>query len=135
MTYIIKNHTLPGSPFLADYQCEACGPFELLTERGADGDPPDKATCECGATAPRVITGTKIAFWTRTPVAINPPGATRHDTPDPRALDTRDLAEGKVTKAEWRKKQLEITKARRHAKRVKAGRVQKRIQVDSAGVK
>ena len=135
MAYTIKNRTLPGSPFLADYECGECGPFELLTERGEDGDPPKFATCECGQYSPRVITGTKIAFWTRAIVPINPPGSTRHDQPDPRALDTSELASGKLTKLQWRKKQLEITKARRHAKRIKAGRAVKRIQVDSAGVK
>lgn len=135
MTFIIKNRTQPGAPFLAEYVCTTCGRFELLVTRDEQGDPPSNATCECGETAALVISSPKIAFWTRTPVAINPAGATRHDQPDPRALDTRDLAEGKLTKREWRKKQNEITKARRHAKRVQSGRVQKRIQVDSAGVK
>lgn len=135
MTYKIINRTLPGSPFLADYECGECGPFELLTTRGNDGDPPTSAPCACGKEAPRIITGTKIAFWTRAVTAINPPGACRKDQMDPRALDTRDLAEGKVTKKEWRKKQAEITKARRHAKRIKAGRAVRRVQIDSAGVK
>lgn len=135
MTFIIKNRTLPGSPYLAEYVCVECGRFERFTTRDEHGDPPSVAACECGADAELVISCPKIAFWTRTPVAINPPGATRHDEPDPRALDTSELAEGKLTPGQWRKKQREITKARRHAKRIKSGRVQKRIQIDSAGVK
>jgi hypothetical protein len=135
MTYKFINRTLPGSPFLADYDCDACGRFELLTTRDEKGDPPEDVPCEtCGRPSQRVLS-TKIANPAFIPTAINEPGASRHDKPDPRALDTRDLAEGKLTKKEWRKKQAEITKARRHAKRIKAGRAVKRIQVDSAGVK
>jgi hypothetical protein len=136
MAYIIKNRTLPGSPFMAEYTCETCGRFELLVTRDENGDPPPSAPCkDCGTVAELALSCPKIAFWTRAIVPINPPGATRHDKPDPRALDTSKLADGRQTKKQWRKEQLEITRARRHAKRIKAGRAQKRIQVDSAGVK
>ena len=150
MAYIIKNRTLPGSPFLAEYECPEHGRFELIVQRDEHGDPPAKVPCEvqvddanfpleesvdCGLDAEVCIGTPKIAFWTRAITAINPPGSFRGEEKDPRALDTSELAEGKLTKAEWRKKQSEITKARRHAKRIKSGRIQKRIQVDSAGVK
>jgi hypothetical protein len=131
----IKNHTLPGSPYIAEYLCGVCGRFERLVARDSAGDPPANHPCGCGTVADLAISSPKIAFWTRTPTAVNPPGATRKEAPDPRALDTRDLASGKLTERQWRAKQSELTKARRHARRIKAGRAQKRIQVNGVEIK
>lgn len=135
MTFIIKHRVLPGAPYIAEYDCASCGRFERSCKRDEHGEPPQTAVCECGIDAAIAISAAHGTFWTSQIVPINPPGSTRHDQPDPRALDTRDLAEGKVTKKQWRAKQLEITKARRHAKRIKTGRAQRRVQIDSVGVK
>lgn len=78
------------------------------------------------------ISAPSIKFWSRDPVPIG--YASKSDERDPRMLDTRPLAEGKMTKAEWQKWQKGISQERRHQKRLKSGRAQKRIQVDSKGV-
>jgi hypothetical protein len=130
MTFILKLRILPGSPMLAEYECSSCGLFELLVTRDELGDPPNGAACpDCDEVAHLVMSAPSIKFWSRDPVAINPPGASRHDKPDPRALDTSGLATGKLTRKEWDKMQAGITRERRYQKRLKAGVISKRIQV------
>ncbi|HEX4351834.1 MAG TPA: hypothetical protein VHZ95_02950 [Polyangiales bacterium] len=131
MTWQLKHKPLPGSPMLVDYDCEPCElRFEEHVQRDTNGDPPSVMSCpECDEPAQRVFGAPAIKFWTRAVVAINPAGSTRHDEPDPRALDTRPLAEGKMTRKEWRTWQAGITQERRHQSRLKAGKISKRIQV------
>lgn len=142
MAYTVKIRTLPGSPMMAEYECPECGVFEILVERDEHGDPPARASCPdvledpdtgeslvCGLPADLVLSAPKIKYWSRDPVAINPAGSTRDDKPDPRALDTEPLATGKMTKAEWLKYQRGITLERRYQRRLKAGKISKRIQV------
>lgn len=140
MSYTIKIRTLPGSPMLCEYECPVHGRFEELVERDDQGDPPPAMPCPheredettiyiCLRDAQLCISAPNIKFWSRDPVAINPPGSTRDDKPDPRALDTEPLVTGKMNRAEWLKYQKGITRERRYQKRLKAGRISKRIQV------
>jgi hypothetical protein len=130
MSFTIKVRTLPGSPMLCEYDCVDCGRFEQIALRDTTGNPPDLADCpECGESSALAISAPSIKFWSRDPVPINPAGATRHQEKDPRALDTEPLATGKMTKQEWRKWQRGISQERRHQKRLKSGRISKRIQV------
>lgn len=133
MTFVIKHKPLPGSPMMAEYEClcpdhEDCGRFELLVQRDEKGDPPEVVSCEvCSGAAELVISAPSIKFWSRDPVPIG--YASKHDEKDPRALDTEPLATGKMTKAEWTKWQRDLRTERRHQKRLKAGKISKRIQV------
>jgi hypothetical protein len=136
MTFIIKHKPLPGSPMMAEYVCPVHGKFERLVERDVNGDPPDEVDCDlndgggmdtCCLAASLTISAPSIKFWSRDPVAIG--RASKSDEKDPRALDTEPLATGKMTKAEWKKYQRGITAERRYQKRLKAGRISKRIQV------
>jgi len=137
MTYTVKIRTLPGSPMMSEYECPdiplapgilGCGRFELLVARDASGDPPPHVDCpECGGVAELQISAPKIRYWSRPPVPIG--YASKSDVKDPRALDTEDLATGKLTRAEWGKKQRAITHERRYQKRLKAGKISKRVQV------
>lgn len=135
MTFIIKHKPLPGSPMMAEYECPEHGRFEQLVQRDENGDPPATAVCEievarheeCELVSPHVISAPSIKFWSRDPVPIG--YASKSDEKDPRALDTEPLATGKMTKAEWRKWQRDLRIERRHQKRLKAGKISKRIQV------
>lgn len=155
MTYIVKHKPLPGAPMMAEYICEEHGRFEQLVERDENGDPPATFPCPaiddvteedffeegchdrigaitCEEPADLAIGAPAIKFWSRDPVPIG--RASKSDEKDPRALDTEPLATGKMTKAEWRKWQRGISNERRHQKRIKAGKISKRIQV-GGGVK
>lgn len=109
-------------------QPDGCGRFEALVVRDAAGDPPPSIECpECGEIAERVISAPAIRYWSRPPVPIG--YASKSDEKDPRALDTEPLATGKMTRAEWKKWQRGISVERRHQKRLKAGKISKRVQV------
>ena len=143
MTFVIKVRTLPGSPMICEYECPRCGRFERLVERDASGDPPSTVICEgidgvsedCQSTrdggeretAVLVVSAPSIKFWSRDAVPIG--RASKSDEWDPRALDTRPLAEGRMTQKEWRKWQTDLRRERRFQKRLKSGRRSKRIQV------
>ncbi len=147
MSYTVKVRTLPGSPMMAEYLCPVHGRFEQLVERDANGDPPASVRCPepaslqhppvgpvtgatcgvCGRESSLVISAPSIKFWSRDPVPVG--YASKSDEKDPRMLDTEPLATGKMTQAEWRKWQRGITQERRYQKRLKAGKISKRIQV------
>lgn len=140
MTWTLKHRPLPGSPMVAEYECPLCEErFDILVARDENGDPPATALCPivyygarnhqsvCGRTSALVISAPSIRFWSRDPVPIG--RASRSDEKDPRMLDTEPLATGKMTKAEWKKYQRGISQERRHQKRLKAGKISKRIQV------
>lgn len=156
MTYTVKIRTLPGSPMLCEYECPEHGCFERVVKRDENGDPHAWVVCGvevdrdeemepdsdlqkvdmgadgvyCGRRATLVIGTTgagSITRWSANPVALG--RASRSDEKDPRALDTEPLATGKMTKDEWRKWQRGISNERRHQRRLKSGRISKRIQV------
>jgi hypothetical protein len=81
----------------------------------------------CAELAELVISAPSIKYWSRDPVPIG--YASKSDEKDPRALDTEPLATGKMTKAEWLKYQRGISAERRYQKKLKAGKISKRIQV------
>lgn len=138
MAFTIKVRTQPGAPMMSEYECPDHGRFERLVERDVNGDPPAKVECDipvaddgiteyCELDSERVISAPSIKFWSRDPVPIG--YASKSDERDPRALDTTDLATGKLTKAQWKKKQRDMRTERRYQKRLKAGKISKRIQV------
>jgi hypothetical protein len=140
VTWVLKHKPLPGAPMIAEYECPYHGRFELLVERDENGDPPPEAICEaddevdgvedlvmCCLESPLVISAPNIKYWSRDPVPIG--RASKSDEKDPRMLDTEPLATGKMTRAEWNKWQRSITLERRYQKRLKSGRISKRIQV------
>lgn len=147
MTYTVRVRTLPGSPMLCEYSCPVHGVFEQLVERDANGDPPATKRCPessslqhppvgpitgavcgmCGRESPLVLSAPSIKFWSRDPVALG--RASKSDERDPRALNTDDYASGKITKTEWRKKQAALRMERRHQRKLKSGRISRRIQV------
>lgn len=141
MTFTIKIRTLPGSPMLCDYECPDCGcRFEQLVERDEHGDPPTSVRCDpefddvdqdddemCGGVAALLLSSPHVKFWSRDPVAVG--RASKSDERDPRALDTEPLATGKMSKPEWTKYQRGISQERRYQKRLKSGRISKRVQV------
>jgi hypothetical protein len=146
MAYTVKVRTLPGSPMIAEYLCPFHGRFELLVERDEHGDPPATVVCEaheeldsidtesgecetvmCCLEAELVISAPAVALWLNGIRAID--RASKSDEKDPRALDTEPLATGKMTKAEWLRYQRGITQERRYQKRLRSGRISKRIQV------
>jgi hypothetical protein len=138
MTFRIKHKPLPGSPMMAEYECPMHGRFELLVARDENGDPPTSVECDipvaddgiteyCELDSPNVISAPAIKFWSRDPVPIG--YASKSDEKDPRALDTEPLATGKMTCSEWKKWQRDLRTERRYQKRLKAGKISKRIQV------
>jgi putative FmdB family regulatory protein len=128
MAYKVRIRTLPGSPMVSEYDCAECGRFEQLVTRNDAGDPPESFECpECGESAELTISAPMVQYWSRPPVPIG--YASKSDEKDPRALDTEPLATGKMTKAEWKKWQRGISAERRYQKRLKAGKISKRIQV------
>lgn len=139
MTFTIKIHTLPGSPMMSEYECELCGRIEKLVTRDENGDPPETVVCGtdvtegedstelCAEIATLTISAPMIQFWSRPPVPIG--YASKSDEKDPRALDTEPLATGKMTKGQWRRWQRDLRIERRYQRRLKAGKISKRIQV------
>lgn len=143
MTFVIKHKPQPGAPMVAEYVCPEHGRFEALVQRDENGDPPSDVNCgaieegedddgieyvdQCLVRAELVVSAPKVKFWSRDPVPIG--YASKSDEKDPRALDTEPLATGKMTKAEWRKWQRGISQERRYQRRLKAGKISKRIQV------
>lgn len=130
MTYIVKVRTLPGSPMLCEYECAVCGDvFEQIVKRDENGDPPPSVECAdvpCYGIALLCLSAPLFgnACWVR-PIGR----ASRGDEKDPRALNTEPLATGKMTRPEWDKYQRGITTERRYQKRIKSGRISKRVQV------
>lgn len=143
MTFTVRIRTQPGAPMLCDYECPEHGVFERTVYRDANGDPPAKVSCMavledtvsedgmffhfCDEGAERIIGAAHPKFWSRDPVAVG--RASKSDERDPRALDTEPLATGKMTKPEWQKWQRGISNERRYQKRLKSGRISKRVQV------
>jgi hypothetical protein len=81
----------------------------------------------CGQLAERHFGAAKIQYWSRPPTPVG--YASKSDVKDPRALDTEPLATGKMTRKEWDKYQRGITLERRYQRRLKSGRISKRVQV------
>ena len=112
------------APFLADYRCSECGVFEALVDRPA----PDDHECpECGELAPwtisapmpRVLSAATFATIRGGDMTDRPPGM----------LDTRPLADGKMTMTQWKAAQREQQRERRHQALIKRGIKKRRIQV------
>jgi len=138
MTFVLKHRFQPGAPMVCEYQCSEHGRFEQLVRRDDHGDPPTEVVCEgpladgsdCPAMASLCISSPMVANLTRAWTPINPPGAVMHEKDgDPRALKTEDLATGKITRAEWRKRQKDDRMRRWHEKKIKLGLAERKIQV------
>ena len=88
---------ITGVPEAArEYGCEAHGPFEVVVELATSRTPRPCPTC--GAASERTLNAT-IAHHVKVSVSRG-----KSDPPPPGAMDTRALAEGKVTLKEFRAK-------------------------------
>lgn len=141
MTWTIKAHPPTFAPMCAEYECPVHGRFEATVSRDENGDPPIGQPCPApvgcddeGCTEEHA----PCAFpssW-----RISAPQLKRDSIPcfaavrggdterRPGMLDTRPLAEGMPVK-EWKAKQAEATKERRHHQLIAKGLKTKRVQV------
>lgn len=90
--FVLKLSGVPEAP--REYECPEHGPFETVVELATSRDP--RPCPECGKASERTIT-CNIA----THVNVHVPRG-KSDPPPPHAMDTRDLASGKVTMKEFR---------------------------------
>lgn len=113
-----------NAPILVEYRCPDCGVFESLEER----PPPDDQFCPTcdqpspwtiSAPHPKVLSAATFATVRGGDMTERPPGM----------LDTRDLADGKLTMTQWKAKQRDAQRERRHQALVKKGIKKPRIQV------
>ena len=144
MSFTIKVRTLPGSPMMAEYECDDHGRFDALVERDHAGDPPAWQPCpvRCRDGAPGAESAElwQLLCMNPAPLAISAPKVARDSVPAyaavrggdterrPGMLDTRPLAEGMSTK-EWRKQQDAGRQERRHQQLIARGLKTKRVQV------
>jgi hypothetical protein len=154
MTFVIKTRGA-GGLLVADYRCPEHGMFEAVVQRNELGDAPDELPCPvvvheqaphacgydyehdetiyfyedvlCCEPSPWTISAPKSRVVSVVPTAAVR-GGDMTDRP-PGMLDTRDLAEGKVTHTQWKAKQRELTRARRHEQLIAKGVKQRKIQV------
>ncbi len=142
MTFTIKTRG-SGGLIVAEYDCPSCGRIEQLVQRDENGDPPETVTCgqvfDCGeafAAKYGIAKCDQYATWTisapKTRVlSVMPTAAIRggdmKDRP-PGMLDTRPLAEG-MPMSEWKAKQREGQRARRHKMLTDKGVIPRKIQV------
>lgn len=137
MTYIVKHRPLPGAPILAEYECENHGRIERLVDRDESGDPPERVRCGEYLDTGGVIESRygivpycdQWCEWTISaphPKVLSVPcsavmhGGDLKDRPKG-MLDTRDLADGKLSYTQWKAKQRGITEERRHQQMLKRG--------------
>lgn len=150
MTFVIKTRGA-GGLVSAEYRCPNHGVFEVLAQRDVNGDAPDEQPCPemathddccdtafeedcsgeagcvpCGIASPWTISAPHQRVKSVVPTAAIR-GGDMKDRP-PHMLDTRPLAEG-MPHSEWKKKQRELTRARRHEQLVAKGIKRRRIQV------
>lgn len=147
MTWTIKERPhVAGVPITADYECPVHGRFEVLTERDANGDPPDAVPCPSeteDANFPYEYDdgdAAELICGMPSPWRISAPGIKRDSVPcyaavkggdterRPGMLDTRPLAEG-MSRKEWKTKQTAARNDRRHHQLIKRGLKTKRVQV------
>jgi len=128
------------SLIVAEYRCPVHGVFESLIERPA----PDEMLCpvvlgedeldefedvdeSCGQPSPWCMSAPKMAIDS-VPCYATERGGDMADRPKG-MLDTRDLGEGKVTHEQWKAKQRDAQRTRRHKMLVDKGVISKKIQV------
>jgi hypothetical protein len=106
MTWTIKVRGAPG-PMVAEFDCPEHGRFAATVHRDLYGDPPFTSPCqamvdgaECGRFAPFVVSAPRLHF----PAFISARRGQGDEKPHPMVTSTEDLADGKVTLQEWRKK-------------------------------
>jgi len=140
------------SLIVADYVCSVHGVFERIVPRDASGNAPDSVPCMyvlddsgdrdldhlpssaeeddpgvtfCCGISPWTISAPKMAIDSVPCYATVRGGDTERR---PGMLDTRPLAEG-MSLTEWKGKQREAQRARRHKQLVDGGVISKKIQV------
>jgi len=123
----------------AEYMCPEHGVFEEFVERPA----PDEMPCPvagseiaplsvfdnflpCGFLSPWCMSAPKMAIDSVPCYATVRGGDTERR---PGMLDTRDLGEGRVTHEQWKAKQRDAQRTRRHKMLVDKGVISKKIQV------
>ena len=142
MTWTIKARPhVAGAPMLADYECPVHGVFEAQVQRDENGNPPTgqpcpvSVGCDNEACVEEHALCSFPASW-----RISAPSIARDSVPcfaavrggdterRPGMLDTRPLAEGQPV-SEWRAKQAEAQRERRHHELIRKGLKTKRVQV------
>lgn len=152
MTFVIKTRGAGGF-LVAEYRCSVHGVFERIVQRDASGDVWDSVPClyildDSGdrdldhlpsseeEEDPNVTFCCGISPWTPSapkPRVVSIPcfatvrgGDTERR---PGMLDTRGLADGSLTHDQWKAKQRDGQRDRRHKQLVDKGIVSKKIQV------
>lgn len=118
------------SYIVAEYRCPLHGIFEETVERPA----PDEMRCPesmfadrpCGTWSPWCISAPKPKVLS-VPCYASSSGGDLKDRP-PGMLDTRPLAEG-MSMTEWKDKQRDAQRTRRHKMLIDKGAIQKKITV------
>jgi hypothetical protein len=141
MTFVVKTRGV-GGLIVAEYECPDHGRFEATVQR-ENGDPPDTLACPaivvpddaccedhggepCQAVAEWRISAPAQRVWSVPAYAASTGGDMKERPPG--MLDTRPLAEG-MPYTEWKKKQDDARRARRHDQLTQMGVLKKRIQV------
>ncbi len=141
MTFVVKTRGA-GRLIVAEYECPFCGRFAALVQRNEQGDAPPMHPCPsymaplddyepseppvCGEPSPWRISAPAQRVWSVPAYAASQGGDMKERPPG--MLDTRPLAEG-MPYSEWRKKQDDAQRARRHDQLTQMGVLKKRIQV------
>jgi hypothetical protein len=139
VTYIVKTRGA-GGLLVAEYNCPEHGVFEATVTRDANGDAPDTFPCPaeddyddgyapdgpCSYPATWCISAPSMRIWS-VPCFAATRGGDMTDRP-PGMLDTRPLSEG-MSMTEWKKKQRDAQRTRRHKMLVDKGLIQKKVIV------
>lgn len=146
MTFRIKTRGA-GGLIVAEYECSLHGRFEVTAQRDANGDAPATEPCPvllwcyahdvlgCSDCLPRSVCNEPSSWTISAPktkvLSVVPTAAVRggdmKERP-PWMLDTRPLAEG-MKHSEWKAKQRELTRARRHQQLIDKGVISKKVIV------
>jgi hypothetical protein len=145
MTYTVKTRGA-GGLVVAEYLCPEHGRFEAMVQRDENGDPPAEQPCPfiiaererwdegrhededtlCEDPSPWTISAPKQKVLTVKPTAAVRGGDMKERPPW--MLDTRPLAEG-MKYSEWKKKQADLSRTRRHKQLVDKGVIPKKVIV------
>ena len=141
MTFVVKVRGA-GGLVVAEYECPFHGRFEATVKRDERGDAPEAQPCpayvaplddyepseppECAEPSPWRISAPAQRVWSVPAYAASTGGDMKERPPG--MLDTRPLAEG-MPYTEWKRKQDDARRARRHDQLTQMGVLKKRIQV------
>lgn len=99
-----------------EYACDAHGPFELVVDLATSSTPRPCPTC--AAPSERTLTA---SIATRMAVSIESGRGKSDGPPNPLAMDTRGLAEGKVSMQEFKAQRRALHRDNRRARAKQRG--------------